>query len=108
MALLSVTDGFQTDDEGNVSLSQQQMKTIDDRLQELEEKDKTNAKAVSEAGKAVKELKDQLAKAQNESKEKDAQIAALKGSAGTTTDDNPANSEESFTAQEVFNLIKDV
>lgn len=63
---------------------------------------------MSEAGKAVKELKDQLTKAQDESKKKDAQIAALKASAGTTTVDNPANSEESFTAQDVFNLIKDV
>ena len=108
MALLNATDGFATNEDGNITLTQEQMKSIDDRLQELEEKDKTNAKAVSEASKAVKELKDQLAKAQNESKDKDAQIAALKGSAGTTTDDNPANSEESFTAQDVFNLIKDV
>lgn len=108
MALLNAADGFATNEDGNITLTQEQMKSIDDRLQELEEKDKTNAKAVSEAGKAVKELKDQLAKAQNESKEKDDQIAALKGSAAITTVENPANSEESFTAQEVFNLIKDV
>lgn len=108
MALLNAADGFATNEDGNITLTQEQMKSIDDRLQELEEKDKTNAKAVSEAGKAVKELKDQLTKAQDESKKKDAQIAALKGSAGTTTVENPANSEESFTAQDVFNLIKDV
>ena len=108
MALLNVTDGFQTNDEGNITLTQEQMKSIDDRLKELEEKNTTNSKAVSEAGASITKLKDQLAEAQKESKEKDDQIKALQGSAGADTNSNPASSEQTFTAQDVFNLIKDV
>ena len=84
------------------------MKSIDDRLKALEEEKKTNAKAVSDAGEALTKIKNQLAQAQKESKEKDEQIAALKGSAGDTTTGKPANSEPTFTAQDVFNLVKDV
>lgn len=108
MALLNVTDGFATNDEGNITLTQEQMKSIDDRLKALEEEKKTNAKAVSDAGEALTKIKNQLAQAQKESKEKDEQIAALKGSAGDTTTEKPANSETTFTAQDVFNLVKDV
>ena len=108
MALLNVTDGVATNDEGNITLTQEQMKSIDDRLKALEEEKKTNAKAVSDAGEALTKIKNQLAQAQKESKEKDEQIAALKGSAGDTTTGKPANSEPTFTAQDVFNLVKDV
>lgn len=108
MALLNASDGFQTNDEGNITLTQEQMKCIDDRLKELEEKDRTNSKAVSDAGNAVTKLKAQLAKAQEESKDKDDQIKALQGSAGDNTNNNPASGDNAFTAQDVFNLIKDV
>lgn len=108
MALLNASDGFQTNDEGNITLTQEQMKCIDDRLKELEEKERTNSKAVSDAGNAVTKLKAQLAEAQNESKEKDDQIKALQGSAGDNTNNNPASGDNAFTAQDVFNLIKDV
>lgn len=108
MALLNASDGFQTNDEGNITLTQEQMKCIDDRLKELEEKDKTNSKAVSDAGDALTKLKAQLAQAQKEAKEKDDQIKALQGSAGDNTNNNPASGDNAFTAQDVFNLIKDV
>lgn len=108
MALLNAADGFQTDNEGNISLSQEQMKTIDDRLKALQEKDKTNSEAVQKAGESLTKLKDQIANMQKELKERDEQIAALKNSAGDTTNDNPAAADTAFTAQDVFNLIKDV
>lgn len=108
MALLNASDGFQTNDEGNITLTQEQMKCIDDRLKELEEKDKTNSKAISDAGEALTKLKAQLAQAQKEAKEKDDQIKALQGSAGDNTNNNPASGDNAFTAQDVFNLIKDV
>lgn len=108
MALLSVTDGFQTDSEGNISLSQEQMKTIDDQLKALQEKDKTNSEAVQKAGENLVKIKEQVASLQNELKERDSQIAALKASAGDTTSDKPAGTDTTFTAQDVFNLVKDV
>ncbi len=108
MALLNASDGFQTNDEGNITLTQEQMKCIDDRLKELEEKDKTNSKAISDAGEALTKLKAQLAQAQKEAKEKDDQIKALQDTPGDNTNNNPASGDNAFTAQDVFNLIKDV
>lgn len=108
MALLNASDGFQTNDEGNITLTQEQMKCIDDRLKELEEKDKANSKAVSDAGDALTKLKAQLAQAQKEAKEKDDQIKALQNTPGDNTNNNPASGDNAFTAQDVFNLIKDV
>lgn len=108
MALLNVTDGFQTNDEGDITLTQEQMKSIDDRLKTLEEKEQTDSKALNDAGNALTKLRAQLAQAKNELKEKDTQIAALKGAAGDTTNEKPLEENSAFTANEVFNLIKDV
>lgn len=108
MALLNVTDGFKTNDEGNITLTQEQMKCIDDRLKVLEAKDNTNSKAVNDAGNAITKLREQISQLKNETKEKDEQIKTLKGSAGDTTDEKPIDGAQSFTAQDVFNLIKDV
>ena len=108
MALLNVSDGFQTDDEGNVALSQQQMKAIDDRLKALQEKEKTDSEAVQKAGESLTKLKEQVAQLQNDLKERDGQIAALKGSAGDDTSEKPDGAKTTFTAQDVFNLVKDV
>ena len=108
MALLNVAEGFATNDEGNVTLTQEQMKLIDDELHSLKKQVEENSKAVNEAGAALKRVKDQLTQAQNDVKQRDEQIAALKGSAGDSTDDKPDSAEQSFTAQDVFNLVKNV
>lgn len=108
MALLNVTDGFKTNDEGNITLTQEQMKSIDDRLKALEEKEKTDSKALNEAGAALTKLKAQLAKAEEDAKQKDEQITALKASAGDVTNNPPDSGEQAFSATDVYNLIKDV
>lgn len=108
MALLNVAEGFATNDEGNVTLTQEQMKLIDDELHSLKKQVEDNSKAVNEAGAALKRVKDQLTQAQNDVKQRDEQIAALKGSAGDSTDNKPDSAEQSFTAQDVFNLVKNV
>lgn len=108
MALLNVTDGFKTNDEGNITLTQEQMKSIDDRLKALEEKEKTDSKALNDAGAALTKLKAQLAKAEEVAKQKDEQITALKASAGDDTNNPPASGEQAFSATDVYNLIKDV
>ena len=56
MALLAI-DGFQTNDEGNITLTQEQLKSIDDRLKDLEEKDKTNSQAVKDKDDTINNLK---------------------------------------------------
>jgi hypothetical protein len=108
MALLNVTDGFKTNDEGNVVLTQEQMKSIDDRLKADKEKADADSKALQEAKEAKTSLETQLADAQKASAEKDEQIKALKGAAGDETNNKPAGGEESFTAQDMFNSIKNV
>ena len=107
-ALLNATDGFQTNSEGNITLTQEQMKTIDERLKAYEEEKKTNEKAVNEAQQALDDAKKDLEAAKEAAKEKDAQIANLKASAGDKTNDNPVNTKEVFSAQDVFNLVKDI
>lgn len=108
MTLLNVTDGFKTNDEGNVVLTQEQMKSIDDRLKADKEKADADSKALQEANEAKTSLETQLAEAQKASAEKDEQIKALKGAAGDETNNKPAGGEESFTAQDMFNSIKNV
>ncbi len=108
MALLNVAEGFATNDEGNVTLTQEQMKLIDDELHSLKKQVEQNSKAVNEAGAALKRVKDQLTQAQNDVKQRDEQIAALKGSAGDSTTNEPDSGKVAYTAQDVFNLVKDV
>lgn len=107
-SLLDAKDGFETQTDGCISLSQDQMKKINDRLEELERNEKENGKALKASAEALKKLKDDLKKAQDESKEKDGQIAALKGGAGDKTDEKPMQGEESVTAQDLYNMIADV
>lgn len=84
------------------------MKSIDDRLKALEEKEKTDSKPLNDAGAALTKLKAQLAKAEEDAKQKDEQITALKASAGDDTNNPPASGEQAFSATDVYNLIKDV
>ena len=59
MTLLNVTDGFKTNDEGNVVLTQEQMKSIDDRLKADKEKADADSKALKEANEAKTSLETQ-------------------------------------------------
>ena len=107
-SLLDAKDGFETQTDGCISLTQDQMKKINDRLEELERTNNENGKAMKASADALKKLKDDLKKAQDESKEKDDQIAALKGGAGDNTDEKPMQGEDSVTAQDLYNMIADV
>mgnify|MGYP004575876115 FL=1 len=107
-SLLDAKDGFETQTDGCISLTQDQMKKINDRLEELERTNDENGKAMKASADALKKLKDDLKKAQDESKEKDDQIAALKGGAGDNTDEKPMQGEDSVTAQDLYNMIADV
>lgn len=106
--LLNAKDGFETQEDGTVALTQDQMKKINDRLEELESTNEENGKAMKASVEALKKLKTDLKKAQDESKEKDSQIAALKGGAGDKTDENPLQDGDAVTAQDLYNMIADV
>lgn len=101
MALLSITDGFKPDEQGNVSLTQDQLKTIDDELK----KQNDACKQASDVLKKQKSTIDQLTKEKNDLEE---QVKNLKGSAGTKEEENVDGAENTLSAaSELFNSIKD-
>jgi len=102
MTLLAITDGFKPEDNGDICLTQDQMKKIDDRLVELENNHVKDAGAIKAAGDAVTKLQAQLA-------QKDEQIATLKAAAGAETVESPSGTGNGVaTAKELYDLIKDV
>lgn len=108
MALLAMADGFETDDSGNTSLSQEQMKKVDDRLGELTKTEKDNQEAMKAAADALKKAKDEIAELKKLNEQQKSRIENLEGSAGDET--NTAieeNGKENFTAKDLWNTIKD-
>lgn len=101
MALLAVNDGFKPDDKGNISLSQDQMKIIDNEL-------KNQSDACKKATETIKTQKSKIEQLKNEKKELEEQVKNLKGSAGTTESEEVDNIETPVSAaNELFNAIKD-
>lgn len=101
MALLSITDGFKPDEQGNVSLTQDQLKTIDDELK----KQNDACKQASDVLKKQKSTIEQLTKEKNDLEE---QVKNLKGSAGTKEEEKVDGAENTLSAaSELFNSIKD-
>lgn len=101
MALLAITDGFKTDEQGNVSLTQDQLKTIDDELK----KQNDACKQASDVLKKQKSTIEQLTKEKNDLEE---QVKNLKGSAGTKEEEKVDGAENTLSAaSELFNSIKD-
>ncbi len=110
MALLACADGFKPLDDGNIALSQDQLKKIDDQLANLQKTIDENAAAMKASADAINKLKEEKTKLEAEVKAKNEQIANLKGAPGASDDDgNPVDKgNEVFTAQDLFNCIKDV
>ena len=101
MALLAITDGFKPDEQGNVSLTQDQLKTIDDELK----KQNDACKQASDVLKKQKSTIEQLTKEKNDLEE---QVKNLKGSAGTKEEEKVDGAENTLSAaSELFNSIKD-
>jgi ATP-dependent protease ClpP protease subunit len=100
-ALLGVKDGFEANEQGTVSLKQDQLKTIDDELK----KQNDACKQASDLLKTQKTKIDQLEKEKNDLAE---QVKNLKGSAGTKEEEKVDGAENTLTAaSELFNTIKD-
>ncbi len=95
MALLACTEGFETDEKGNVLMSQEDMKKLDEEL-----------KAQNEA---CKQAKDLIEKLKGEIKSKDDEIANLKKGPGESEKGGEEVKEENSIngAAELFESIKD-
>ncbi len=101
MALLAVTDGFKPDEKGNVTLTQDQMKAIDDELHNQNE-------ACKKAAGVINDLKKKIQNLENDVNQKDQTIANLKGSSAEEEDEKPVDETNALTgAAELFNSIKD-
>lgn len=75
MALLAIKDGFQPNEQGEIVLSQDQMKKIDDQL-------KTQDEACKKAKGLIDSMKDEIQKLKNSITEKDEEINNLKKGPG--------------------------
>lgn len=101
MALLAITDGFKPDEQGNVSLTQDQLKTIDDELK----KQNDACRQASDVLKKQKSTIEQLTKEKNALEE---QVKNLKRSASTKVDEKVDGAENTLSAaSELFNSIKE-
>ena len=100
-ALLAAKDGFEADEKGNVTLTQNQLKTIDDELKKQND-------ACKQASDLLKSQKATIEKLENEKKGLEEQVKNLKGSAGTKEEENVDGAGDTLTAaSELFNTIKD-
>ena len=100
-ALLAAKDGFEADEKGNVSLTQDQLKKIDDEL-------KAQNDACKQASNLLKTQKSEIEKLEKERNDLAEQVKNLKGSAGTKEEEKVDGSENTLTAaSELFNTIKD-
>ena len=75
MALLAIKDGFQPNEQGDIVLTQDQMKKIDDQL-------KTQDEACKKAKVLIDSMKDEIQKLKNSIASKDEEIKNLKGGPG--------------------------
>ncbi len=100
MALLAIKDGFKPDEQGNVVLTQDQLKTIDDEL-------KKQTDACNEAAKTLKAQKEKIQKLENDLKDRDDQIKNLKGAPAQESEETVDDANVVSAATELFNTIKD-
>lgn len=111
--LLGVTDGFKPNDDDTVTLTQEQMKKIDDRLVALEKDVAAGSTAKEDLQKQLDKANDDLKKAKDELSTANEQIEALKASPGANTKQGVAGTtddDEDFlkTARDQYNVIKDM
>ena len=102
MAVLNLKDGFQPNEKGDIVLTQDQMKKIDDQL-------KAQDDACKQAKTVIDSQKEKIGNLQKDIDAKDEEITNLKAGAGETkVDGNPAEEQNSLSgAAELYNSIKD-
>lgn len=100
MSLLNITEGFKPDEQGNVSLTQDQMKAIDDELKKQND-------ACKQATGTIKEQKTMIENLKNEKKTLEEQVKNLKGTPGSKEEEKVDGATNVSAASELFNAIKD-
>jgi uncharacterized protein (UPF0335 family) len=100
-AILAAKDGFEADEKGCVSLTQDQLKKIDDELTKQND-------ACKQASDLLKTQKAKIEKLENEKKALEEQVKNLKGSAGTKEEEKVDGAGNTLSAaSELFNSIKE-
>lgn len=89
--LLAITDGFKTQEDGSVALTQDQLKKVDDRLGELDKQVTDERNAKNELQKQLDEALKNLKKAQDDLATANETIKNIKGAAGDDTKNQPAD-----------------
>ncbi len=115
MDLLSVKDGFELKDD-TVSLTQDQMKKIDDNLGELKKQVKDSSDAKDKALQELEGIKAELKKAQDDLMAANEVVDSLKKAPATENVDHPADTNTSeddeakviAESEKMYNQIKDL
>ena len=100
MALLAIKDGFQPNEKGEITLTQDQMKAIDDQL-------KTQDDACKQAKTTIDSLTQKVKDLEADINAKDEEIKNLKNAPGDVKNGGEVVDSEGLTgATELFNSIK--
>jgi chromosome segregation ATPase len=100
MALLAIKDGFQPNDQGDIVLTQDQMKKIDDQL-------KLQDDACKKAKTLIDSLKDEVKKLKDDITSKDDEIKNLKEGPGERKDGGEVVDDQGLNgAAELWNSIE--
>lgn len=101
--LLSVKDGFEADANGNITISLEYAKILDDHLAEAERK-------ASEDESTIKSLRDKIDKLEADVKDRDTQIVNLKGAPGADSVDHAGKETTGNvqSARDLFNFINGI
>ena len=100
-ALLCAKDGFEADEKGLVTLTQDQLKTIDDEL-------KSQDAACKKAADTLKAQKSKIEQLEKEKNDLEKQVKNLKGSAATKEEEKVDGAGDMLSgANELWNSIKD-
>lgn len=108
MTLLACSDGFQPQADGNIALSQEQMKKIDDELTSQKKTLEENAAAMKAAKDSIEKLKNEKTQLEADLKQKDEQIQNLENGPAEDVEKKDLNGEDNVTAKDLYDLIKDV
>lgn len=116
MALLAITAGFKPNEDDTISLSQDQMKKVDDQLGTLEQQVKDANEAKDDLQKKLDAANAALKKAQDDLSTAEEKVKNLKGAPGDETSQKPADTRETDDedekflneARESYNRIKDL
>ncbi|MBR1503295.1 MAG: ATP-dependent Clp protease proteolytic subunit [Prevotella sp.] len=116
MALLAITAGFKPNEDDTISLSQDQMKKVDDQLGTLEQQVKDANEAKEDLQKKLDAANASLKKAKDDLSAAEEKVKNLKGAPGDETSQKPADTRETDDedekflneARESYNRIKDL